>query len=45
MPGRDLGFEEAREEIEAGLAETPVDTWEYLQWARAMREKYDVRIL
>ena len=45
MPARDLTWSQAREEIEAGLAEREIDTWEYLQWARAMREKYGVEIL
>ena len=45
MPARVLDWPGAQKEIEEGLAERPLDTWEYLQWARAMREKYDVEIL
>jgi parvulin-like peptidyl-prolyl isomerase len=45
MPARDLTWEQAREEVEKGLAERPLRQYEHLQWARQMRERYGVEIL
>lgn len=45
MPARDVGWAETAGEVEAGLVERPLMRYEYLQWARQMREKYRIEVL
>jgi len=42
---RDVSFAEARDEIGAELEKRPLDQYEYVQWARQMRELYRVEVL
>jgi hypothetical protein len=44
-PAARAGWAEVREAVEADLAERPLETQEYLEWSRRMRERYQVEIL
>ncbi len=44
-PARNEPWSAMRDEIESGLAEKPLEPWEYLQWAGRMRVRYRVEAL
>ena len=44
IPGRDVTWEAAREEIEAGLAERPVDLFEWTAWFLVLERLYKVTL-
>ena len=45
MPGRDVSYAAVREEIEAGLEGRGIESYEYLQWARQVRDRYGAEVL
>jgi parvulin-like peptidyl-prolyl isomerase len=45
IPARDAPWKSVRNEIEAGIRESPVEQWEYARWAQKMRDRYRARVL
>ena len=45
LPARSGSFAKLKDEIESGLANRPLEPWEYLQWAGRMRSRYRVEVL
>lgn len=45
LPARAGTWSELKGEVEKGLADRPLEPWEYLQWAGRMRTRYRVEVL
>jgi len=45
LPARTEPWPAVRDEVEDGLRKTPLEPWEYLQWAGRMRTRYRVEVL
>ena len=45
LPARGEPWPEVRDEVEEKLRKTPLEPWEYLQWAGRMRTRYRVEVL